>query len=73
MNTSKADLDNHSNQLNPNNDAYWQSRSYDERPDNWDEDEDDSSSNSTVSSYDDYDDTWDDDAYEPFGDSGDYD
>ncbi len=23
---SKADLDNHSDQLNPNNDAYWDSR-----------------------------------------------
>jgi hypothetical protein len=29
---SKADWDNHANQLNPNNDAYWQSRGYDERP-----------------------------------------
>lgn len=27
--------DNHSNQLNPNNDAYWQSRGEDERPDDW--------------------------------------
>ena len=31
----QADRDNHSNQLNPNNDAYWQSRGEDERPDNW--------------------------------------
>jgi hypothetical protein len=23
---SQADMDNHSNQLNPNNDAYWDSR-----------------------------------------------
>ena len=30
-------LDNRSNQLNPNNDAYWQSRELDERPDNWEE------------------------------------
>lgn len=30
-------LDNHSNQLNSNNDAYWQSRGLDERPDNWEE------------------------------------
>lgn len=34
---SQADLDNHSDQLNPNNDAYWQSRGEDERPDDWDE------------------------------------
>ena len=33
----KSDHDNHSNQLNPNNDAYWQSRGYDERPDDWDD------------------------------------
>jgi hypothetical protein len=30
----KADLDNHANQLNPNNDAYYQSRGEDGRPDN---------------------------------------
>ncbi len=35
--SSKPDQDNHSNQLNSNNDAYWQSRGYDERPDNWEE------------------------------------
>lgn len=29
--------DNHANQLNPNNDAYWQSRGSDERPDDWEE------------------------------------
>jgi len=34
---TQDDLDNHSNQLNPNNDAYWESRGYDERPDGWDE------------------------------------
>ena len=27
--------DNHANQLNDNNDAYWQSRGEDERPDDW--------------------------------------
>jgi len=32
---SQAELDNHSDQLNPNNDAYWESRDYDERPENW--------------------------------------
>ena len=47
------DLDNHSNQLNPNNDAYWQSRGYDERPDDWYEEGD---------LEDDYDDRWDDDS-----------
>jgi len=34
-NYSQADLDNHSDQLNDNNDAYWQSRGYDDRPDDW--------------------------------------
>lgn len=34
---SKDELDNYANQLNPNNDAYWQSRGYDERPDDWDD------------------------------------
>ena len=33
----RADNDNHANQLNPNNDAYWQSRGWDERPDDWQE------------------------------------
>ena len=27
--------DNHANQMNPNNDAYWSSRGHDERPDDW--------------------------------------
>ncbi|MFC2413481.1 MAG: hypothetical protein ACFNQF_05645 [Bacteroides sp.] len=35
--SSQDELDNHANQLNPNNDAYWQSRGYDERPDDWDD------------------------------------
>ena len=30
-----SDLDNHANQMNPNNDAYWESRGEDERPDDW--------------------------------------
>ena len=34
---SQDELDNRANQLNPNNNAYWQSRGYDERPDNWDD------------------------------------
>ena len=29
--------DNHANQMNPNNDAYWQSRGHDERPDDWED------------------------------------
>ena len=32
---NQADRDNHANQLNENNDAYWQSRGCDERPDDW--------------------------------------
>ena len=46
MNGPKDDDDNHSNQMNSNNDAYWQARGEDERPDDWqergqaDEDED---------------------------------
>lgn len=31
----QSDLDNHANQMNPNNDAYWESRGEDERPDDW--------------------------------------
>ena len=31
----QGDLDNHANQLNPNNDAYWQSRGLDELPEDW--------------------------------------
>jgi len=31
------DNDNHSNQLNRNNEAYWQSRGYALRPDEWEE------------------------------------
>ena len=34
---SKKDDDNHANQLNPNHDAYWQSRDEDQRPDDWQE------------------------------------
>lgn len=37
---SKADRDNRSNQLNQNNDAFYQSRGYDGRPDNDDDDGD---------------------------------
>ncbi len=38
-NYSQEELDNHSNQLNDNNDAYWQSRGHDERPDSTDDDD----------------------------------
>ena len=40
-NYSKEELDNHSNQMNPNNDAYWQSRGEEERPDDWEDLSDD--------------------------------
>ena len=33
----QSDLDNRSQQLNPNNDSYWQSRGFDERPEDWEE------------------------------------
>lgn len=32
--------DNRANQMNPNNDAYWQSRGYDGRPDGQDDEDD---------------------------------
>ena len=32
----QSDLDNHADQMNPNNDAYWESRGLDDRPDDWD-------------------------------------
>lgn len=34
---TQDDLDNHANQLNPECDEYWESRGYDERPDDWEE------------------------------------
>ena len=33
--------DNRANQMNPNNDAYWQSRGHGDRPDDWEERVDD--------------------------------
>ena len=36
-NDDKANNDNHYNQLNRNNDAYWESRGEDERPSDWEE------------------------------------
>ncbi len=44
----QSDMDNHANQLNPINDAYWESRGYDDRPDDWEhtcDEEDDSRGN----------------------------
>lgn len=35
--SKQSDVDNRSDQLNPNNDAYWQSRGEDGRPDDWEE------------------------------------
>ena len=34
---NRHDDDNRANQLNPNHDAYWQSRGEDERPADWEE------------------------------------
>ena len=31
----KDEMDNRANQMNPNNDAYWESRGYDGRPNDW--------------------------------------
>ena len=35
--SQKDQLDNHSNQMNPNNDAYWESRGFDGRPEDWED------------------------------------
>ena len=37
MGRLQADLDNHANQMNPSNDAYWESREHDDRPEDWEE------------------------------------
>lgn len=34
---TQDELDNHADQMNPNNDAYWESRGEEERPDDWEE------------------------------------
>ncbi|MHB8260695.1 MAG: hypothetical protein ACYDCN_08055 [Bacteroidia bacterium] len=47
----KADLDNHANQLNDNNDAYWQSRGYDEKPDDDDHNHSTESDDDAFDSY----------------------
>ena len=33
----QSDLDNHADQLNPNNDEYWESRGWDDRPEDWED------------------------------------
>jgi hypothetical protein len=33
----QSDLDKHSIQLNPNNDAFWESRGYEKRLDDWED------------------------------------
>ena len=33
----QSDHNNRSNQMNPNNDAYWQARGWDNRPEDWKE------------------------------------
>ena len=48
---SKDELDNYSNQLNENNDAFWQSRGFDERPEDWDQDDGLSSDDDAFDSY----------------------
>lgn len=35
--STKSDDDNRANQLSDNNDAYWQSRGYYERPEDWED------------------------------------
>jgi len=35
--SKQSDLDNHADQLNPNNDAFWESRGWDDRPDDWED------------------------------------
>ncbi|SFM95313.1 hypothetical protein SAMN04488696_2980 [Methanolobus profundi] len=37
---AKSNNDNHANQCNPNNNAYWQSRGNEGRPADWDEEND---------------------------------
>ena len=37
----QIDLDKHAIQLNPNNDAFWASRGWDNRPDDWEDRVDD--------------------------------
>ena len=34
---TQEELDHRADQLNPNNDDYWEARGYDERPDDWED------------------------------------
>ena len=36
----RDDINNRANQMNPNNDAYWEARGFDERPDDWEDQRD---------------------------------
>ncbi len=47
---TQADRDNRANQLNLNNDAYWQGRGHDQRPDDWTSQSDNNSSDSSNAS-----------------------
>jgi len=38
---SQDENDNHSDQMNPNNDTYWSDRGEDDRPDDWEDQLDD--------------------------------
>jgi len=38
---SQHENDNHSDQMNPNNDTYWSDRGYDDRPEDWEDRSDD--------------------------------
>ena len=51
MGRPNPDLDNHANQMNPNNDAYYESRGHDGRPDDDDEDEDDGPSQADLDNH----------------------
>ena len=33
----RDDINNRANQMNPNNDAYWEARGFNERPDDWED------------------------------------
>jgi len=39
--SKQSDQNNHANQCNHNNDAYWQSRGEEERPEDWEEEAED--------------------------------
>lgn len=51
----KDDVDNHANQLNPNNDSYWTSRGEEDRPEDRD---DDASSSSDLGGFEDFTEGW---------------